>query len=126
MGIQIYHSRTSLTKIELDAIQTVAYLSTVPRRILETYGSYKNFKKATGDVDMVGIEYAEFRPIQIVYNGGLQQFVNALELKRNGREVNLDSSLHELQDSLDKGDHFTKLFETLEKYKDEKEKLKEE
>ena len=58
------------------------------------------------------------KPIQIMYNGGLSQFVRALSLKQQGQLGKLDTDLHALKDSLDSRDHFTKLFETLQNYRD--------
>ena len=100
-----------LDKTGMDALEKVSQLSMIPRQILKTFGSYEAFKKTLGDRDMKGIDTTEFTPMSILYNGGLNEFVRALELGK------LDTSLHALKDSLDASDHFTKLFETLEQHR---------
>ena len=109
---------TELDPIHLDAIQRVHTLSSIPVVILEIFQTYENFQRILGGPDPRGIDTLEWGPpIQIVYNGGLRQFVHALGLNERGELDKLDTAQHTLKDSLDRRDHFTKLLETLEKAK---------
>ncbi len=107
-----------LNLTHFDALQRLAYLSMVPRQILEVFESYGEFKKVLKKSDFAGIDTSEMTPTQILYDGGLGEFIRALELKKKGGLSKLDSSLHELKDSLDDRDHFTKLLETLQRAKE--------
>ncbi|KKR78356.1 MAG: hypothetical protein UU23_C0001G0120 [Candidatus Curtissbacteria bacterium GW2011_GWA1_40_9] len=102
----------------MDALRRANQLSMIPRQIWEIFGSYEVFVEFVKDFDPTGIDRAELKPIQIMYNGGLSQFVRALSLKQQGQLGKLDTDLHALKDSLDSRDHFTKLFETLQNYRD--------
>src|SRR5581483_5986903 len=112
-----YHP-TALTPPDVDAFKRVAQLSMIPRQILEVFGSYDEFSHALGHRDMAGIEYTDMSPTQILYNGGLRAFVEALQLKSQGQLGRLDTSLHQLRDSLDRRSHFEKLFDILERFQD--------
>lgn len=84
---------TELDPIHLDAIQRVHTLSTIPAVILEIFQTYENFKKVLGDPDLSRIDDVEWgRPIQIVYNGGLRQFIHALELNERRELDKIDTS----------------------------------
>lgn len=107
---------SKLEPYHIDAIQRVTRLSIIPRQILEVFGSYAEFIKQLGQRDMAGIDKGEQTPSQIEYNGGLREFVRALELKEKGELGKLDTSLHALKDSLDGRDHFTKLAEILNRF----------
>ena len=110
-------SQTSnLEPMHIDALKTVAHLSMVPRQIVEMFGSYADYLKSLGkDYDPTGIDNVEFTRTQILYSGGLREFVRALELKSKGELDKLDTASHALRDSLDERDHFTKFFEILDR-----------
>ena len=118
-GLEKPYQDASLNSMEMDALAVVSQLSIIPRQILEVFGSYRAFLRALGLIylDMEGIDYAERTPMQILYNGGLEQFVRALEFKEKGQLDELGTSLHQLKDSLDPRDHFTTLFEILQRCK---------
>lgn len=105
---------TQLNQEQREALQKIGQLSIIPRQIAEIFGSYEDFVSAVGEFDRIGIDWTERKPVQIMYNGGLNLFVRALELKQTGELGKLDTALHALKDSLDSRDHFTKLYETLQ------------
>lgn len=107
---------SNLEPLHVDALKTVAHLSMVPRQIVEMFGSYEEYLRALGkDYDPRGIDTTEFTRSQILYNGGLREFVRALELKSKGELDKLDTAKHALRGSLDERDHFTKLFDVLDR-----------
>lgn len=109
---------SEIDPIHLDAIQRVHTLSSIPVVILEIFQTYADFIRVLDNPDLTGIDTAEWdSPIQMVYSGGLRQFIYALELNERGELDKLDTASHALRDSLDRRDHFTKLLETLEKAK---------
>lgn len=115
-GLEEPFEPAELDPIHLDAIQRVHTLSSAPVIILEIFQTYENFRQVLDDPDLTGIDTVEWgSPIQIVYNGGLRQFIHALELNGRGQLDKLDTAAHALRASLDRRDHFTKLLETLEK-----------
>lgn len=118
------HSEAKLDDIHIDALKRVAFLSKIPRQIGDTFGSYEEFKNELGEKDMAGIEHADFGknvltnlPFgdKIIYEGGLREFVRALELQRKGELDGLDTSLHRIRSSLERKDPITQVVETLGK-----------
>lgn len=76
-----------LDPMHADALKRVAYLSMIPRQIIETFGSYDEFLKALGNRDMKGIDITEMIPTQILYSGSLRAFVE--NYHRLGERYNL-------------------------------------
>ncbi|MDO8503511.1 MAG: hypothetical protein Q7S60_02370 [bacterium] len=103
----------SIEPHHIDALERVARLSKIPQQILETFGSYDEFLKSLGQRNMAGIDFVEMAPSQILYNGGLRAFVEALQLEKDGKQGKLDSSLWQILHSLDGQDHFDHLIEAL-------------
>lgn len=69
-------SYSKLLPTEKRAIEVVDKLLEYPRDIAETFGSYDAFSQALGPHDGAGIEAPESTPMQILYFGGLQRYVD--------------------------------------------------
>lgn len=120
------YSESKLTPRHIDALKRIALLSTIPRQIIARFGSYKNFEDTLGEKERAEIrkgvfigshqDYFLFRS-RDVYDGGLQEFVNALELKDKGELDKIDTTYHALRSSLTEKDPITEVLETLEKAK---------
>lgn len=115
--LEVFGSYDEFKKAAVDSLHQAAFIPPVPREIREGITPYDGWKKLLERFGWAGIDTAEMTPTQILYEGGLGEFVRALELRKKGELGKLDSSSHVLKDTLDDRDHFTKLFENLQKLK---------
>ena len=115
---------SKLTPRHIDALKRIALLSTIPRQIKAKFESYQKFEDTLGEKErsetrrniFIGSnqDYLSFRG-RDTYEGGLREFVNALELKEKGKLDQIDTTYHTLRSSLAEKDPITEVLETLEK-----------
>src|SRR3990167_6954695 len=115
---------SKLTPRHIDALKRIALLSTIPRQIKAKFESYQKFEDTLGEKErsetrrniFIGSnqDYLSFRG-RDTYEGGLLEFVNALELKEKGKLDQIDTTYHTLRSSLAEKDPITEVLETLEK-----------
>lgn len=111
--------RTKLDDYVREGIQRLAFLSSVPQTILDTFGSYKGFTDSLGIADMSGIETkGDLHELQnkVTYysgpDGRLKEYVESLEQARKG--MYSSEQFHISEDDVKQGD-FSTFFDRLSK-----------